>query len=801
MFKRATGVAPFPYQVDLATTGTLPHLLSVPTGAGKTAAALLAWLFRRRLHPDPAVRTATPRRLVYCLPMRVLVEQTRDAALRWLDSLGTLGGKLATDEVGKVQSYSLSWEDPERICVSVLMGGESPESWDIFPERDAVLIGTQDMLLSRALNRGYGMSRYRWPLHFGLTNSDCLWVIDEPQLMGAGLRTTAQLDAFRRKLGSALPARTLWMSATLDADWLSTVDFFPDVHAPDRRGLLPDDRVQPTLSRRLQASKILSKASSPIGDVSALAREVLDAHQPDTRTLVILNTVNRASRLFEEVHKLLQKVPARPQVLILHSRFRPADRQAALEEVLSPPESAGTIVIATQVVEAGVDISSRLLITELAPWTSLVQRFGRCNRGGEYDEARVRWLDFPDDGQKLDQFSAPYSLDELVGARAILQGVSNARPCDLPAAERAGEPGSVLREKDLLDLFDTTPDLTGNDADISPFIRESDSLDVGVLWRQVPDKGPGPDEAPPSREEVCNVPLLDIRTLAKKKLAAWFFDSLEGSWQRLDRPDRVHPGMVLLLNSKEGRYTPEAGWNPRSKTVVQPVDLVPAPGERGYDADGLSEIGWQTLASHTDEVVACLVTLAPKLGLDEGLTNSLARAGRWHDAGKAHPVFQETMRRGVLAEVPEGILAKTAQKAVRHSRKHFRHELASGILALMHGEPDLIAYLAAAHHGKVRMTIRSLPGEAAPRETGRRFARGVWDGDSIPELDLGGGVVVPASALDLSLMDLGEGPRGPSWLARVLALREELGPFRLAFLEALVKAADERVSRGEPCLS
>jgi CRISPR-associated endonuclease/helicase Cas3 len=101
MFKRATGVAPFPYQVDLATTGTLPHLLSVPTGAGKTAAALLAWLFRRRLHPDPAVRTATPRRLVYCLPMRVLVEQTRDAALRWLDSLGTLGGKLATRCRGK----------------------------------------------------------------------------------------------------------------------------------------------------------------------------------------------------------------------------------------------------------------------------------------------------------------------------------------------------------------------------------------------------------------------------------------------------------------------------------------------------------------------------------------------------------------------------------------------------------------------------------------------------------------------------------------------------------------------------
>lgn len=29
-----------------------------------------------------------------------------------------------------------------------------------------------------ALNRGYGMSRYRWPMHCGLLNNDCRWVMD-----------------------------------------------------------------------------------------------------------------------------------------------------------------------------------------------------------------------------------------------------------------------------------------------------------------------------------------------------------------------------------------------------------------------------------------------------------------------------------------------------------------------------------------------------------------------------------------------------------------------------------------------
>lgn len=55
-----------------------------------------------------------------------------------------------------------------------------------------MLIGTQDMLLSRLLNRGYGMTRYRWPMQLGLLGNDCLWVMDEVQLMGTGLATTVQ---------------------------------------------------------------------------------------------------------------------------------------------------------------------------------------------------------------------------------------------------------------------------------------------------------------------------------------------------------------------------------------------------------------------------------------------------------------------------------------------------------------------------------------------------------------------------------------------------------------------------------
>src|SRR5262249_31123183 len=118
----------------------------------------------------------------------------------------------------------------------LLMGGEELESpkrdWDIYPERPCIIIGTQDMLLSRALNRGYGMSRYRWPMHFGLLNNNCLWVMDETQLMKPGLSTACQLEAFRRAsvgekprgLDSCFgsPSMTWYMSATSNREHLDT---------------------------------------------------------------------------------------------------------------------------------------------------------------------------------------------------------------------------------------------------------------------------------------------------------------------------------------------------------------------------------------------------------------------------------------------------------------------------------------------------------------------------------------------------------------------------------------------------
>lgn len=789
VFRKATGKDPFPYQVVAATQAELPRLIRAPTGAGKTAAAVMAWLYRRRFHPDSSVRGGTPRRLVYCLPIRVLVEQTVDAITRWVERLGLA----------------------QEVRVFQLMGGAVDQDWVRWPERDLVLVGTMDMLLSRALNRGYAAPRSRWPIEFGLLNNDCFWVLDEVQLMGNGLAASAQLEAFRRIYRTHRPCSSLWMSATVDREWLRTVDHEP----PTDEITVSENDLGGPLGARARATKLLI----PL-DVRRWPDDIADAvlrrHQGGTLTLVVVNTVARARELYAF---LRHRVPTGIELCLLHSQFRPPDRQRALRTILSDPPAGGRIVISTQVVEAGIDVSAATLVTELAPWGSLVQRFGRCNRFGELQHATVVWVDVDDNE------SAPYSAEELREARERLKQLEgqSVSPENL---ERLG-PGRpprvrhVLRRTDLLDLFDTEPDLAGNDVDISRFIRDDADGDVHIFWRRWTGDFPPPELARPSAAELCPVPVWEVRQFLRERresqfIRAFVWDHLERSWRAV-ADFEVRPGGTLLLPANSGGYSPETGWNRDWTTPVDPLDIgASIEPEESMDDEPAEEItgAWVTLEAHGSHVRRQAESLLGALDIkvDPWEKDALLVAALWHDAGKAHPVFQDALlKMAPDAERDErkgSLWAKSAYAHTRpnYARPHFRHELASGLALLaapadrhkLGGQTlDLAAYLVVAHHGKVRCAIRSLPGERRPEDPRRRFARGVWDGDQLGPVQLEG-AQVPRLSLDLSVMDAGRGPNGEmSWSERVLRLRDTLGPFRLAHLEALLRIADWGASAQE----
>lgn len=810
------GQTPYPYQRALAED-VWPDLVHVPTGLGKTAAVTLAWAWRRGLRAQGRrgdVAPDTPRRLVWCLPMRVLVEQTEKNIRTWLDNLGVLG------EPG----------EPGTVAVHTLMGGDrdlAQAGWTAHPEQEAILIGTQDMLLSRALMRGYGTSRYQWPVQYALLHNDALWVFDEVQLMGPALPTTTQIEAFRRDLGSSLPARSLWMSATLQEAWLDTVDFRPHRAAGLRRFVLSDaDEAEPAMQRRVRAPKRLQRASTRFGDATAagrktyineLAQEILSAHQTGAQTLVIVNRVERAQAL----HDALAETEA--ERLLLHARFRPVDRAAKEQQLQAPPPDAGRIVIATQAVEAGVDLDSRVLFTELAPWASLVQRFGRCNRSGRFDEANVFWIDLAEETRDL---ALPYTAEPLAAAREHLEAGASAAPADLPPVTEAPPAAQVLRRRDLLELFNTDPDLSGFDVDVSSYIRDTGTPQMQVFWRAV-DRDNAPTQPAPERAELCPASISQVKAHLQTKLAAnqrkaasseypdaWRFDTLggqhrEGQWMAI-KASEIRPGQTVMLAAPQGGYDAINGFRADLRAAVEPIAIErPVIGE-GFGGDPGSRIGRAVpLGEHLDDVTATAIELADALALPSKASAALEMAARWHDIGKAHEAFQRGI--GFAPDDPNGPWAKSVHggrpdyrvedaEGGTQKRPGFRHELASLLAWLAHGEvddtqldPDLIAYVIAAHHGRVRMGLRALPNEEEPREADRLYARGVWDGDRLPALHLNK-LELPETELRLDIMRLGRGAAGPSWSERTHRLLDRRGPFDLAWLEALLRIADWRAS-------
>lgn len=776
-----SGAEPYPHQRAIAEDGP-PELLVAATGTGKTEAAVLGWAYRRLAHESMDVRRTTPRWLVFALPTRGLVDQTVARVEQMRANL------IGTGDFG------------EAFDVLAVKGGEhwSDRAWRLAPERTTIFVGTVDMLLSRALNRGYADSRWLWPISFGLFNNDCHWVFDEIQLMELATVTSRQLQSFRESLGTCRSTTSMWMSATVDKQTLETVDRPTIQSALDLSQIstLPEH-----LRTRLDATKTVRELPDNTDKEKDLATAVVARHRRGERTLVICNTVKRAVATANALGKVAADDVA---VRLLHSRFRPGDKHdRTVDATSSDLPAGGAIVVATQVLEAGIDLDASVLVTDAAPWPSLVQRAGRCNRAGHTNGAELWWT--------ATKKSAPYDEDDVQAAVDVLR--SNEGVVHTPASLLDIAPPSppktipTLRRRDLVDLFDTTPDLAGNDIDVSRYIRDIDDRTAYVAWRD-------PDEraawATVSSAELCPAPVAEVRDFVKRKPGQfWILDHLavgdDDRWVPC-RPNDIRPGATVVADSDAGGYSPALGWDLTQKAAVAVVDESASPwaADDVAGADPASWASdWLSLSDHLAdvEVEAGELSKALVADLPVDLVHAAEAAGALHDVGKAHPVFQDAALDTDDGPPPAMVpVAKTNRRGrLRYAQPHFRHELAS-LLALLDddatvldglAEKDLVRYLVAAHHGRVRVGLRRLPGETAG-DDGADVVLGVVAGTTVGEVTTPRGPL-PPTEMRFELDGL---PLSTAWLERTLRLRDraDLGPFRLAFLEAVVRVADWRAS-------
>ena len=789
-FKKATDFSPYPYQQNLACLEDIPDILNIPTGGGKTAASILAIYLWRILNSDEKIRQSTPRRLVYCLPMRVLVEQTVTRIEEWLENLGL----------------------KDRIKVVTMMGGNVHRHYIMHPEENMIIVGTQDILLSRALNRGYVASPYQWPRDFGLLNNDCLWIMDEIQLMRNGLVTSVQLEVFRNKMGTYGPHKTVWMSATVNPQWLDTIDF--DSKKCFQFTLSNKDSTNKDLEKRNNAKKQLVKTDIIINKNDYTKNEIAsikEKHIDGTITLVIVNTVKRAQSIFKELKKSMND-----DCMLVHSRFRKKERQTLNKQLggLTSSDGKNMIIISTQVVEAGLDISAKTLITEMAPWSSLVQRFGRCNREGNYDDSKIHIV------RLTENVYNPYDIEDMIESEEKLEQKygHSMSPNSLDSQKKEIIHESVIRESDIIGLFDTTPDMTGNHTDISMYVRSFDmSLDVAVMWKDW-NKKTTPPKYRISDEEICLVPKYEVEKFSKdNKIKLWTYNIQSGNYEKATQ---IYPGQTLLIHCDYGGYDDRIGWDPKIKEPVKEQIKDESYNEEGNNDDPESNnMEWITLNDHTIHVIKEAQSIINSIRYLDKLKDTLLDVVKYHDLGKAHHIFQSTMVKNIDQDnIPHDEFWAKRGGFARHEIDNYRHEAFSAlaILKIKENLPnlELLVYLIASHHGKVRLSMRTMPTSRNMKIHDKKYLLGMdmEDGDKVPiflsdkwpkskmskeeimmETDLPKEVDITADIARVGNTKDGK----QSWLQMTLKLLKEYGPFKLALLEAVIRAADTKASAKE----
>jgi CRISPR-associated endonuclease/helicase Cas3 len=368
----------FPWQLallDRMLAGELPNVVDVPTGLGKTA-VIAIWMVARAAGAD------VPRRLVYVVDRRAVVDQATDVA----ETLRNF-----VEQEPELKSV-LELEPNRPLPISTLRGQFlDNREWLADPSTPAIVLGTVDMVGSRLLFEGYGVSRKMRPYHAGLLGADSLVVLDESHLVPPFqhlIRTISR--ATDTGLGPREPARAelvprlrlLSLSATGRAE-------------PNTLTLSRADRDHPVVARRLGATKALElRTEVAERDLpERLAEEAWTLTTSDTkpaRCIVFCNRRVDAQAVADQLAKRAGKTTPVDIELFVGAR-RVHERTVAAEWLRTRGFLAGravaldkpAFVIATSAGEVGVDLDADHMVSDLVAWERMVQRLGRVNRRGD----------------------------------------------------------------------------------------------------------------------------------------------------------------------------------------------------------------------------------------------------------------------------------------------------------------------------------------------------------------------------------------------------------------------------------
>ncbi|HZP74712.1 MAG TPA: type I-U CRISPR-associated helicase/endonuclease Cas3 [Pseudolabrys sp.] len=394
-FFRLTGYAPMRWQhrlFDRFMVGAIPQALDLPTGLGKTS-VIAVWLLALA---QQIARGGVniPRRLIYVVDRRTVVDQATDVAETLRRTLKNApSGSLTAQIRDRLNNLCIDpGDEASPLAVSTLRGERADNrEWQADPGRPSIIIGTVDMIGSRLLFSGYGVSRRMRPFHAGLLGQDTLLIHDEAHLSEPFGKLIRAIATRQSDQTAARPLRVVELSATQRRQDAAAVFTLTD-----------EDRAEGVIDQRLRAVKRLRFTEGAENEDAAIARVVelaLRYKDERKRILVYVRRPRDARRIADD----LAKATDRSRIALLTGTVRGYERDALAETALfkgfrsdpdrQPPE-ATEYLVATSAGEVGVDLDAEHLVCDLSTLDSMIQRLGRVNRLGRCD-AEIHVVEWP----------------------------------------------------------------------------------------------------------------------------------------------------------------------------------------------------------------------------------------------------------------------------------------------------------------------------------------------------------------------------------------------------------------------
>lgn len=382
-FRLITGNEIYPYQ-EMVASSLLSNsnvFLRAPTGSGKTLAAVLPFLWARK----EKIKFAD--RLIYILPLRALATYLHQETTEQCVKLFNV----------KQLSSERTYEENELVIT--LQTGEDKN--DPFFEGD-IIFTTIDQCLSSYINNPVSLPKKLANINAGALVGSLL-VLDEFHLLDPDKSFCTSIEMLKRLKPFS---QFVIMTATFASETIQMLSRLLDcvIVQPSPEEIL-------SFPSHQGKKRVLRLVKEPM-----TADHVIAQHNMG-RSIVITNTVTRAQIIFKALYDKLRDTNTK--LLLLHSRFYNNDRKNTEDQLADwfgkNAIFTNVILVTTQVVEAGMNISADNLHTEIAPANSLVQRMGRCARYAGDRGNGVVWIYelMKDAGGK--QNSAPYkdaSLNE-----------------------------------------------------------------------------------------------------------------------------------------------------------------------------------------------------------------------------------------------------------------------------------------------------------------------------------------------------------------------------------------------------